>query len=199
MLAGVSSSRGKLPSSSSHRTGLVGLTSGSSGHRGRRKALRLVRRQHRCPQLFQRECHLRRSDKRGACHGTGAPVRGAPASAAEAQACGADFLERLRIQYVAQEDTLSSQLNRGQLSRLARLGAATRLAEIRGEQAALEAFLAGAGKNDRRFSTARQVTSHADDRVRRRGMSAAQRKAVSERMKKYWAARRKAKSRSTGV
>ncbi len=58
----VSGSRGKLPSPSSHRTGLVGLTSGSSGRRGRRKVLRPVRRQHRCPQLFQRECHLRRSD-----------------------------------------------------------------------------------------------------------------------------------------
>ena len=94
---------------------------------------------------------------------------------------------------------MSSQLNREQLGRLARLGAATRVAEIRREKAALEALLAGAGKNDRRFSTARQVTSHADDRVRRRSMSAAQRKAVSERMKKYWAARRKAKSRSAAV
>ena len=32
----VSSSRGRSPSPSSHRTGLVGLTSGSSGRRGRR-------------------------------------------------------------------------------------------------------------------------------------------------------------------
>ncbi len=62
VLVPVSGSRGKLPSPSSHRTGLVGLTSGSSGRRGRRKVLRPVRRQHRCPQLFQRECHLRRSD-----------------------------------------------------------------------------------------------------------------------------------------
>jgi hypothetical protein len=35
-LTPVSGSRGKLPSPSSHRTGLVGLTSGSSGHRSRR-------------------------------------------------------------------------------------------------------------------------------------------------------------------
>ena len=36
VLGVVSGSRGKLPSPSSHRTGLVGLTSGSSGHRSRR-------------------------------------------------------------------------------------------------------------------------------------------------------------------
>jgi hypothetical protein len=61
-LAVVSSSQGRLPSPSSHRTGLVGLTSGSSGRRGRRNARHLVRRRHRCPQLFQRQRQLRWSD-----------------------------------------------------------------------------------------------------------------------------------------
>ena len=36
---GVSSSRRRLPSPSSHRTGLVGLTSGSSGRRGQRNSI----------------------------------------------------------------------------------------------------------------------------------------------------------------
>src|SRR6266705_2570223 len=61
-LGRVSSSRGKLPSPSSHRTGLVGLTSGSSGHRGRQNSTRLFRRQPRGPQLFQRKRQLRWSD-----------------------------------------------------------------------------------------------------------------------------------------
>lgn len=79
-----------------------------------------------------------------------------------------------------------TDLSRNDLQRLARLGAKSRLEEIRSEEAAIRrAFpdLFRGGKSSGGGSTRR----------RRRGMSAAARKAVSERMKKYWAARRKNK------
>jgi hypothetical protein len=57
-LGPVSGSRGKLPSPSSHRTGLVGLTSGSSGRQGRRQSSHVCRRRPRGPQLFQRKRQL---------------------------------------------------------------------------------------------------------------------------------------------
>jgi len=83
-----------------------------------------------------------------------------------------------------------ADLSRVELHRLARLGAKSRLDELRQEEAAIRrAFpdlvagrvLKGAGR-----SAARR---------RRKGMSAAARRAVSERMKKYWAARRKEKAK----
>jgi hypothetical protein len=84
-----------------------------------------------------------------------------------------------------------ADLSREQLQRLARLGAQSRLEELRREEAAIRRtfpdLFAGSGRrtaDDAGASTGR----------RRRGrMSAAARKAVSERMKKYWAARRKSK------
>jgi hypothetical protein len=88
-----------------------------------------------------------------------------------------------------------ADLNREELRRLARLGAAARLEELRKEEEAIRrAFpdLFGGGRGRRR---ARQPT--ASSRVRRRKrarMSAAKRRAVSVRMKKYWAARRKEKA-----
>jgi hypothetical protein len=85
-----------------------------------------------------------------------------------------------------------ADLTRDELHRLARLGAKSRLEELRHEQAAIRrAFpdLVGGG--------VRPSSSAESDRPRRRrrrkGMSAVARKAVSERMKKYWAARRKNK------
>jgi hypothetical protein len=77
-----------------------------------------------------------------------------------------------------------SDLNHEQLRRLARLGAKARLEEIRQEEAAIRAAFPD-------LFGARAAT-----RAKRRGrrtMSAAARKAVSERMRKYWADRRKAK------
>lgn len=81
-------------------------------------------------------------------------------------------------------------------SRLARLGAQARIEEIRREEAAIRgAFpdLFGAGRRRGRSaqSTASEASGGAGTGRRRRRMSAAARKAVSERMKRYWADRRK--------
>jgi DNA-binding phage protein len=81
-----------------------------------------------------------------------------------------------------------ADLTREVLQRLARLGAKSRLEELRREEASIrrafpDLFAGGRGR----------TSSKAGGSVkRRRGMSAAARKAVSARMKKYWAARRKA-------
>jgi hypothetical protein len=85
-----------------------------------------------------------------------------------------------------------ANLNQEQLRRLAQLGAKARLEELREEEAAIRsAFpeLFGRGRKAARASAAPR---------RRRRMSAANRKAVSERMRKYWAERRKAKSARAG-
>jgi len=82
-----------------------------------------------------------------------------------------------------------ADLTREELQRLARLGAKSRLDEIRREEAAIRRAFpdlfggrgAAAGRQGRR------------GRRRRSNMSAAARRAVSERMKKYWADRRKQK------
>lgn len=83
-------------------------------------------------------------------------------------------------------------MSRQELKRLARLGAKARLEELRQEEADIrrafpDLFRGGATR------------AAADGTVRRRKrgrMSPAARKAVSERMTKYWAERRKAKSKS---
>ena len=82
-----------------------------------------------------------------------------------------------------------ANLNTEQLRRLARLGAMARLEQLRQEEAAIRAefpelFGRGAGRAARSVARKR--------RRRRSGMSADARKAVSERMRKYWAERRKA-------
>jgi hypothetical protein len=82
-----------------------------------------------------------------------------------------------------------ADLSREELRRLARLGAKSRLEELRREEAAIRrAFPDLFGGGGRGASAAGRGAR------RRRGMSAAARKAVSDRMKKYWAARRKSKS-----
>jgi hypothetical protein len=101
------------------------------------------------------------------------------------------------------EDSVAGELTREELRRLARIGAARRLEELRMEEAAIRAAFpdldAGAAPQARRGGrrrTARRATADATrSRTRKSSykMSAAQKKAVSERMKKYWAARRKAK------
>lgn len=76
------------------------------------------------------------------------------------------------------------------LKSYARRGAEVRLAELNAEIHAIYAAFPAL----RRGSQARSGKSaRPQRRRRRRGMSAAQRSAVSARMKKYWAARRKAK------
>ncbi len=85
-----------------------------------------------------------------------------------------------------------SELNREQLQRLARLGAQARLDELRREEVAIRAAfpdLFGRGRQRKAGGEPAPAGTR-----RRRGMSAAARKAVSERMRKYWAERRKAKA-----
>jgi hypothetical protein len=85
-----------------------------------------------------------------------------------------------------------ANLNQDQLRRLARLGAIARLEQLRQEEAAIR------GEFPELFGRGRQAQPRDGQvtpsrRRRRRAMSAAARRAVSVRMRKYWAARRKAK------
>ena len=88
-----------------------------------------------------------------------------------------------------------ANLNAEQLRRLARLGAMARLDQIRAEEAAIRAeFPELFGRGMRRGGATEGGSEPATARRRQRtAMSAAGRKAVSERMRKYWAERRKAK------
>ena len=78
-------------------------------------------------------------------------------------------------------------LSRNDLKRLARLGAVARLEELRREEAAIRAAFPDLFRKG--------ALDAPSSGVRRRRMSAAARKAVSERMTRYWAERRKAKAR----
>jgi hypothetical protein len=89
-----------------------------------------------------------------------------------------------------------TDLSRDEIQRLARLGARSRLEELQREEAAIRrAFpdLFGRGRGRQAAAPAAAAVG----RRRRRGMSAAARKAVSVRMRKYWAERRKAKASKT--
>ena len=104
---------------------------------------------------------------------------------------------------------MAEQLNRVELLRLARLGATSRLEELRREIVSLETLLGGDAP--RRKESARNAAEDREGcaggegcegpRRRRRphakksAWSPAARRAVSLRMKKYWAARRQAKKR----
>ena len=81
-----------------------------------------------------------------------------------------------------------ADLTREELQRLARIGAKSRLEELRREEAAIHRAFPNLFAGGRRAASDGAGAS----RKRRRRMSAAARKAVSARMKKYWAARRKA-------
>lgn len=76
--------------------------------------------------------------------------------------------------------------------------AATRLKALRAEIAKIEAQFPGLagleGGAVRRGRPAGTAKKGAPTRRKRKPMTAAQKKAVGERMKKYWAARRKAKA-----
>jgi hypothetical protein len=91
-----------------------------------------------------------------------------------------------------------ANLNAEQLRRLARLGAMSRLEQIRAEETAIRAeFPELFGRGTRRDGGTAEAAAPAAPKGRRRrrrpAMSSAQRKAVSERMRKYWADRRKTK------
>ena len=87
-----------------------------------------------------------------------------------------------------------SELSQDQLSHLTRIGARIRLAEIKQERAALMAILNGTASAARPArTTSAEPVRH---RRRRAKWTAAQRKAVSERMRKYWAKRRASATRA---
>lgn len=89
-----------------------------------------------------------------------------------------------------------AELSREDLRRLARLGAAARLQELRREEAAIRQSFPELFNPATRPVARRGTAAESPVPARRRNhMSAAARKAVSERMKKYWAARRKAKGK----
>lgn len=91
-----------------------------------------------------------------------------------------------------------ANLNTEQLRRLARLGAISRLEQLRQEEAAIRAAfpeLFGRGRRGQDAAVAGAGGRGRRRRGGRRPMSAAARRAVSERMKKYWAERRRAKGK----
>jgi len=83
-----------------------------------------------------------------------------------------------------------SDLSREQVNQLAKLGARVRLAEIKQERAALNAMMNGGAGGAGPMQTISRTPVRR--RHRRPTWTAAQRKAVSARMKKYWAKRRQA-------
>jgi hypothetical protein len=90
-----------------------------------------------------------------------------------------------------------ADLSREQMDRLTRRGAQAVLEELEREAAAIRRAFPGlvSGRGVRQARSA-SAGAGASVTVRRRpAMSAAARKAVSERMTKYWAARRKAKAK----
>ncbi len=88
---------------------------------------------------------------------------------------------------------MPTELNQEVLKRLAKLGALARLEQIEGERAAILAAFPdlAAQRGSRGAKAAAAAPAAPATKRRRRHMTAAQRKAVAERMKKYWADRRK--------
>ncbi|MCX6539084.1 MAG: hypothetical protein NT151_09150 [Acidobacteria bacterium] len=96
---------------------------------------------------------------------------------------------------------MAKGLNPADINKYARIGAAVKLAELEQEIAALRRAFpgltssAGAAKAPAAPATkGASAAKPARRRGRKRPMSPAERKAVSERMKKYWADRKKTKS-----
>jgi len=94
--------------------------------------------------------------------------------------------------YDARQEDSVTDLSREELQRLARLGARARLEELRAEEAAIRSAF------PEMFRMSRPAASPADGTAvaaapapRRRRMSPAARKAASERMKRYWAERKR--------
>lgn len=88
---------------------------------------------------------------------------------------------------------MATDLSRDQLQRLARLGALSRLDELRKEEAAIRTAFPDLFRRGRGRAASTAAAAPAKRARRRRKMSAAEKKAVSERMKKYWAERRKSR------
>ena len=93
---------------------------------------------------------------------------------------------------------MPSELSRDQLSHVTKLGARVRLAELKQEEAALKAILNGR-RSDAAPTHVTEPNAAEPVKVKRRlraKWTAAQRKAVSERMRKYWAKRRASAKRA---
>ena len=86
-----------------------------------------------------------------------------------------------------------ADLTRAGLRELARVGAKARLEELRQEEAAIRKAFPDLFSGRGRQRTMAAAASAAPKK--RSHMSAAARKAVSARMKRYWAARRSAKAK----
>ena len=87
---------------------------------------------------------------------------------------------------------MADQLTRDQLVRLAKLGAAARLEELKEEIAAIETLLGGGRGRARLAGRAAGVVKSRRRGRRRRSWTAAQRKAAADRMRRYWAKRKAA-------
>ena len=100
---------------------------------------------------------------------------------------------------------MAEQLSRVELLRLARLGATSRLEELRREIVSLETLLGGDAprrkvrrkrrKTAKIAKVAKPAAAAAPAQKKSSAWSPAARKAVSLRMKKYWAERRQTKKR----
>ena len=86
----------------------------------------------------------------------------------------------------------ANRLSTEKLRELARSGAQLALNELRAEIIAIESTFPELALAKRRRALRRKLNAATR---RTKTMSAAARRAVSERMKRYWAARRKAKAR----
>jgi hypothetical protein len=87
---------------------------------------------------------------------------------------------------------MAKGLDNQELRRLAQIGAQARLAELDSERASLLRVFPGLRRTHAQSDGSPSRTAATKSRRRRSNMSAANRKAVSERMKKYWANRRAA-------
>ena len=90
-----------------------------------------------------------------------------------------------------------ADLSRDEMRRLARLGAKSRLEELKREEASIRRAFPDLlrGRASQGAASDGAAPRGGTRRRRRSRMSAAARKAVSERMKKYWASRRKTKAK----
>jgi hypothetical protein len=86
----------------------------------------------------------------------------------------------------------TTRVSTARLREWARAGAEAALKQLRAEIIAIERTFPELALSRRRRAITRAIKN---SRGRTRTMSAAARKAVSERMKKYWAERRKAQAR----
>ncbi len=88
---------------------------------------------------------------------------------------------------------MASELSNAELRRLARLGAQARLEQIEEERRAILRAFPGLSLTAARQGQSGQKAAEAAPKKKarkRRKMTAAEKKAVSERMKKFWAARK---------